>query len=130
MARISKGNSDGDRGNSPGVADDIRKFIIYAGDLIAEQQNMREEIKVTRSDMAAVAKAYERTHRVISKRETEGVAIHIGSCIEDACQKIEQTLLKPIARAERISKEFRLLAFLCGLIGALVGGGSVALIML
>jgi len=100
MARITKASGDGDTGSAPGFADDVRKFVIYAGDLISEQQNMRQELMSTRSDMAAVAKAYERTHRVIAKRETDGVAVRIGSCVDDACLKIEQSLLKPSASRE------------------------------
>jgi hypothetical protein len=130
MARITKASGDGDAGNAPGLADDVRKFIIYAGDLISEQQNMRQELMAARSDMAAVAKAYERTHRVIAKRETDGVAVHIGSCIDDACLKIEHALSEPIGNAEQIARELRLTAFLSGLLGALVGGSAAALMMI
>lgn len=127
MARITKPNGNNETGSAAGLSDDVRKFIIYAGDLISEQQNMRLELIAARSDMAAVAKAYERTHRIVAKRETEGVTVRIGSCIDDACLKIEQALLAPIGKAEQIAQELRVVAFLSGLLGALVGGGTTAL---
>jgi|GEM_PF-2489639 hypothetical protein len=129
MARIKRPDAPENETDLP-PADDIRRFIIYAGDLIEAQQRVTEELTAAREALTEVSTGYQRTSRALAKRESEGVTVHIGSDIDKARQSIALALTEPLARAEAIARETRITAFLSGLTGAAIGAGGVAVLLI
>lgn len=129
MARIKKTDTSENDADLP-PSDDIRRFIVYAGDLIEEQRRVRDELTAAREAITEVSNGYQRTSRALARREAEGVTVHIGSDINKARQHIAQALSEPLARAEAIARETRITAFLSGLTGAAIGAGGVTILLI
>lgn len=129
MARIKKADAAENDADLP-PADDIRRFIVYAGDLIEAQQRVTDELTAAREALTDVSTGYNRTSRALAKREAEGVTVHIGSDIDKARQSIALALTEPLARAEAIARETRITAFLSGLTGAAIGAGGVTVLLI
>ncbi|MDV4145837.1 hypothetical protein [Shimia sp. FJ5] len=129
MARIKKPALHENETDLP-PSDDIRRFIVYAGDLIEAQQRVTDELTAAREALIEVSKGYQRTSRAIATRETEGVTVRIGSDIDKARQHIAQALTEPLARAEAIARETRITAFLSGLTGAAIGAGGISVLLI
>lgn len=129
MARIKKPDAPENETDLP-PSDDIRRFIVYAGDLIEAQREVRDELTAAREALTEVSSGYQRTTRAIATREAEGVTVHIGSDIDKARKSIAQALSEPLTRAEIIARETRFTAFLSGLSGAVIGAGGVAVLLI
>lgn len=132
MARIKKPDAAhiGDTEADLPHTDDIRRFIVHARDLIEEQQAVKDELNAARSALSNVSTGYQRTAHALEKRAAEGVTVHIGADVEKARARIAQALTEPLARAEDIAGETRLVAFLSGFTGAIIGAGGVMLILI
>ncbi|WP_288960768.1 hypothetical protein [uncultured Sulfitobacter sp.] len=129
MARIRKTDAPENETDLP-PSDDIRRFIVYAGDLIEEQRSVRDELTAARTALTEASNGYQRTSRALAKREAEGVTVHIGSDVDKARQSIALALTEPLARAEAIARETRITAFLSGLTGAAIGAGGVTVLLI
>lgn len=129
MARIKKAGAPENETDMP-PSDDIRRFIVYAGDLIEEQRRVTDELAAAREALTEVSNGYQRTSRAIATREAEGITVRIGGEIDKARQSIAQALSEPLARAEAIARETRITAFLFGLTGGVIGAGGVAVLLL
>lgn len=130
MARIKKPEPTEDTGTDLPHSDDIRRFIVHARDLIDEQRAVKDDLIAAREALASVSTGYERTSRALTKRAAEGVTVHIGEDVEKARARIAQALTEPLARAEGIARENRLVAFLSGFTGAIIGAGGVMIILI
>jgi hypothetical protein len=130
MARIKKLDTETDAGFDPRLSDEIRRFILYADDLIKEQRSVKCELGVAQEALLGVSKAYERTYRAIAKRETEGITVHLSPDIENARRQLVRTLAEPLARAEGIARETRFAAFFSGMSGAVIGSVATTLILI
>lgn len=132
MARIKNESKvpDSTADNDPRLSDDIRKFIIYAGDLIQEQRSVRQGLDETREALSSISTAYGKTSRDIARRESEAVTVHLGTDILLARKQIAHALTEPLARAEAIARETRLTALLSGLSGGFIGAAMVSVLLI
>jgi hypothetical protein len=133
LARIRKlPTDDGDTGpgQDPQNGDDLRRFIEYAGDMIAAQEAVRADLAGVRLALEKAVLGYDRTALAIAKRERDGIAVRFETDIDGAIRRVRAALTNPVMRAETIAREVRLTAALAGLAGGFVGaGGVVALLM-
>ncbi|MGK8233928.1 hypothetical protein ACLGGT_07070 [Roseovarius sp. MS2] len=130
MARIKKPEPTEDTGTDLPHSDDIRRFIVHARDLIDEQRAVKDDLTAAREALASVSTAYQRTTRALEKRAADGVTVHIGADVETARKRIAHALTEPLSRAENVARETRLVGFLSGLTGAIIGAGGVMIVLI
>lgn len=133
MARIRKTSPNGEEAGSdtdPQALDDIRRFVEHAGDLIAAQQAVADELAGARAALEKAVLGYDRTALAIARREREGVSVRLEGDIDAALRRIRSTLLAPVLRAETIARKIRLTAALSGLAGGGIGAAAIALMLL
>ena len=132
MARIKKPDAAhaGDTEADLPHTDDIRRFIVHARDLIDDQQAVRGELTAAREALTSVSTAYQRTARALEKRAADGVTVHNGADVETARKRIAHALTEPLARAESVARETRIVAFLSGFTGAIIGAGGVMIVLI
>lgn len=133
MARIRKSLSSGEEAGSepdPQALDDIRRFVEHAGDLIAAQQAVADELAGARAALEKAVLGYDRTALAIARREREGVSVRLEGDIDAALRRIRSALVDPVLRAEGIAREARLTGALCGLAGGIIGAAGIAFLLI
>ncbi|MFG6575956.1 hypothetical protein ACGYK6_08675 [Sulfitobacter sp. 1A15333] len=126
MARIKSRNTEPDDKAEPRLADELRRFTLYAADLVENQRRIVHELEAAGQALASSSKSYEKTSRAIARREAEGITIHLSADIEKARKDIALALTEPLARAEALVRETRLRVVLNGFAGGAVGAIAVA----
>lgn len=133
MARIRKSPSNGEEVGTdpdPQALDDIRRFVEHAGDLIAAQQAVADELAGARAALEKAVLGYDRTALAIARREREGVSVRLEGDIDAALRRIRSALVDPVLRAETITRDARLTAALSGLAGGIIGAAGIAVPLL
>lgn len=133
MARIRKTSANGDEAGSdpdPQALDDIRRFVDHAGDLIAAQRAVADELAGARAALDKAVLGYDRTALAIARREREGISVRLEGDVDAALQRIRSALVDPVLRAEGIAREVRLTAALSGLAGGIIGAAGIAVLLL
>ena len=133
MARIRKPTADEaprPLGTDPHDGDDLRRFINYAGDMIAAQEAVRARLAEATAALEKAVLGYDRTALAIAKREKEGIAVRLETDIDGAIRRVRAALTDPVIRAETIAREVRFTAALAGLAGGFIGAGGVVALMM
>ena len=133
MARIRKPTTNethsGPEGD-PEAGDDLRRFIEHASDLFASQEAVRVSLADAAAALEKAVVSYDRTALAIAKRERDGISVRIETDIDAVLRRMKEAFTDPVIRAENIAREARMTAALAGLVGALIGAGSVAFLLL
>ena len=133
MARIRKASTESPAdgiASDPEHADDLRRFIEYAKDMIDAQQAVRMDLESACNALEKAALGYDRTALAIAKRERDGISVRLDADIDGAIRRIQTALGGPIMRAEAIALQFRTISALSGLAGAIIGAASVGLLFM
>ncbi|MGB0660218.1 MAG: hypothetical protein ACPGNV_08545 [Mangrovicoccus sp.] len=127
MTRIKKVSTNTENNDDPQLADELRRFIAHASDMIEEQRAVRLEIQEARNALEHTRTACEKSSRAIVRRQSEAVSVDIRSDIAEAHGDLVRSLTAPLIQAQEAAHQLRGLAFWSGLSGGVLGGATVIL---
>lgn len=127
MTRIKKVSPSAEKNDDPQLADELRRFIAHASDMIEEQRAVRLEMQEARNALEQTRTACEKSSRAIARRQSEAVSVDIRSNIAEAHDELVRSLTAPLIQAQEAAHQLRGLSFWSGLSGGVLGGAMVIL---
>ncbi len=127
MTRIKKVSPNTEKNDDPQLADELRRFIAHASDMIEEQRAVRLEMQEARNALEQAKTACEKSSRAIVRRQSEAVSVDIRSNIAEAHGDLVRSLTAPLIQTQEAAHQLRGLAFWSGLSGGVLGGATVIL---
>lgn len=127
MTRIKKVTPSIEQNGDPQLADELRRFVAHASDMIEEQRAVRIAMQEAQQALEQAKTTCEKSSRAIIRRQSEAVSVDIRSNIAEAHDDLVRSLTAPLIQAQEAAHQLRGLAFWSGLSGGVLGGAMIIL---